>query len=121
MVTKKEIQKMLREFKALIRQDKWTFVERRVNLQGLVALGLTVPQAKAEIIGLSYRHYDRGPEADRDRDGDFIWEFIKRIGAQKVYIKLKIDNRGCVCLSFHRSVGPTTLPFKALRPSILNY
>ena len=108
MVTKKEIEKMLREFKALIRQDRWTFIERRVNLQGLAALGLTVPQAKAEILGLNYRHYDRGPEADRDRDG----EFIKRIGSQKVYIKLKIDTRGCVCLSFHRSVGPTSLPFK---------
>ena len=113
MVTKKEIQKMLKEFKALIRQDRWTFVERRVNLQGLAALGLTVSQAKAEIIGLSYRHYDRGPEADRDRAGEFIWEFIKRIGSQNVYIKLKIDARGSVCLSFHRSVGPTTLPFKA--------
>ncbi len=113
MATKEEVEKILREFKSLIKQGRWTFIERKVNLQGLAGLGLTVSQAKAEILGLSFRHYDRGPEVDRDREGDSIWEFIKSIGAQQVYIKLKIDKRGCVCLSFHRSDGPTKLPFRA--------
>ena len=112
MASKEEVEKVLIDFKSLINQGKWTFVKRKINLQGLAELGLTVPQAKAEILSLSFRHYDRGPEADRDREGDFIWEFIKRIGSQKVYIKLKLDQRGCVCLSFHRSSGPTKLPFK---------
>lgn len=72
MASKEEVEEVLKDFKSLINQGKWTFVKRKINLQGLADLGLTVPQAKAEI--LSFRHYDRGPESDRDREGDFIWE-----------------------------------------------
>ncbi len=61
---------------------------------------------------LTYQHYDRGPLDDHSGDG-VIWEFIKEIGGDQVYIKLKYDsNRGCVCISFHESDGPCRLPYR---------
>ena len=79
-------------------------------MEGLATLGLTIPLAKREIMTLEVRHYDRGPLPYKDRPGE-VWEFIKSIDSQKAYIKLKINQQGCVCISFHPSSGPTTLPF----------
>lgn len=92
----------------------WTFIKRQKNLAGLAALGLTIAQAKLEVLNLSYLDYDRGPLPDNDVTGDVVWEFIKdrNDGLPPIYIKLKIDRRGCVCLSFHPSSGPITLPFR---------
>lgn len=105
------IETFLKDIKRLIREGKWNFINRRKNIIGLSLLGMTVHEARLEVLGLSYRHYDRGPLPDRDRSGE-MWEFIKRDGALPIYIKLKIDHRGCVCIGFHPSNGPTTLPFK---------
>lgn len=70
-------------------------------------------QAKSEIKTLRYVHYDRGPTPDRNGDGTDIWEFGKRIDDHLVYIKLKIDpTLGCKCLSFKKSSGPFTLPYR---------
>ena len=108
---REQIEVFLREVKRLIESGDWRMVPRKKNLTGLADLGLSIQGAKKELLGLSYRHYDRGPLPDKDRDGD-VWEFIKPVNKDRVYIKLKIDSRGCVCMSFHRSQGPTTLPFK---------
>lgn len=111
MTTIEEIESFLRKAKSLIRQGRWTFVPRKKNLDGLAELGITIHQAKMEILALTYRHYERGPIGDRDAEGD-LWEFIKEFEATPIYIKLKIDDRGCVCISFHLAIGPTSLPYR---------
>ncbi len=45
-----------------------------------------------------------GRDYDYKRDyNDDMYEFIKYISGIKTYIKLTINNRGTVCLSFHKS------------------
>lgn len=111
VIEREIIEAFLKDIKHLIREGKWNFINRRKNIIGLSILGMNVDEAKLEVLGLSYRHYDRGPLPDQDRGGE-IWEFIKWKGALPIYIKLKIDHRGCVCIGFHPSNGPTTLPFQ---------
>ena len=111
VIEREIIETFLKTIKRLIRDGKWTFIKRRKNLEGLFELGLTIAQAELEVLSLNYRHYDRGPLPDHERDGE-IWEFIKHKDGLPIYIKLKIDRRGCVCLSFHPSNGPTTMPFQ---------
>ncbi|BAE86296.1 type II toxin-antitoxin system MqsR family toxin [Desulfitobacterium hafniense] len=110
MVSEEEVVQFLKEVKKLIGEGKWDFIPRKKNLKGLAELGLTIPLAKREILSLALKHYDRGPLEDKDRPGQ-IWEFIKNIEMQEAYIKLKINQQGCVCISFHPSNGPKTLPF----------
>lgn len=70
-------------------------------------------QAECGGIGYQYRRIADGRESplpDDQGSGD-VWEFIKDVGGISPYIKLKLDpRRGCVCLSFHESTGPVTLP-----------
>ena len=55
-------------------------------------------------MSLTYKDYDRGPLPDNiGGDGSSVWEFVKNIDDVMVYIKLKIDARGCVCISFHEA------------------
>ncbi|HVJ49293.1 type II toxin-antitoxin system MqsR family toxin [Desulfitobacterium sp.] len=111
MISKEEVVQFLQEVKGLIRKGKWDFIPRRKNLLGIAVFGLTISQAKQEILKLNYTDYDRGPLKDNDKPGE-VWEFIKDIDTQEAYIKLKIDVRGCVCVSFHPSNGPKTFPFR---------
>lgn len=110
MASEEEVVQFLKEVKELMRKGRWDFIPRKKNMEGLAALGLTILLAKREIMTLSVRHYDRGPLQDNDRPGE-LWEFIKDIDSQEAYIKLKINQRGCVCISFHPSSGLKTLPF----------
>ncbi|MDQ7094168.1 hypothetical protein REC12_11265 [Desulfosporosinus sp. PR] len=107
-----EINQFLENAKSLIRKGKYDFIPRKKNLDGLALLGITQKLAKSELLELTYRQYDRGPIPDIDRLSDIVWEFIKEIDTNLAYIKIKIDQRGCVCLSFHPSSGPTSLPYK---------
>ncbi|MFZ3372246.1 MAG: hypothetical protein WA131_04375 [Desulfitobacteriaceae bacterium] len=114
MTSVEEINRFLLQAKILIRKNEYQLIPRKKNMDDLANLGLTIRLAMQEILELTFRHYDRGPLPDTDRQSDFVWEFIKEICSQQIYIKLKIDFRGCVCLSFHLSGGPTTLPYKDL-------
>ena len=114
MASIEEINSFLNKAKSLIQAGKWTFIPRSKNMQRLTNLGLTIPLAKKELLSLSFRDYDRGPIDDRDRPGE-LWEFIKGIGRQEAYIKLKIEmEANCLCLSFHPSSGPKTLPYRKM-------
>lgn len=111
----------IEEFLTSIRSNmaisgRFHLVERKKNLASMAELGFTPDTAKQVILQLTYRDYDRGPLCDHRGDG-FVWEFIKDVDGTKIYIKLKIDEkRGCVCLGFHKSVGPCSLPYR-YRPS----
>lgn len=85
---------------------KYVFVRRDKNLQALADHGLTIADAKNEIMGLVVGDYYKGPKQDFDPTqlGD-IWEFKKNVDGEQFYVKLKIQDRDgqdvLKCLSFH--------------------
>lgn len=97
---------VLEKAKKLISEGKYDFVPRRKNMQALAQHGLTITDAKEEILGLLVSDYYKGPKKDFDknRPGD-IWEFKKEIDGILFYVKFKIvqENNEDVlkCLGFH--------------------
>jgi len=96
----------LTEVKSLLSVGKYDFVPRRKNMQALAQHGLTIADAKNEILGLVVSDYYKGPKQDFDpnRLGD-IWEFKKNIDGLQFYIKIKIMQENgediLKCLAFH--------------------
>lgn len=101
-----EIINFLEKSKALLLDGKYDFVPRRKNMQSLAKYGMTLYEAKNEIMGLVLEDYYKGPKKDLDpkRQGD-IWEFKKSINGVWFYVKLKIvtenENEVLKCLGFH--------------------
>ena len=101
-----DISSFLALVKKLIAAGDYVFVPRGKNLQALSDHGLTVKDAKDEMLGLMVIDYYKGPKKDFDRSqpGD-IWEFKKFVDGELFYVKLKIQNRNgkeiLKCLSFH--------------------
>ena len=101
-----DINGFLQEAKKLVSEGRYDFVPRRKNMQSLARYGLTITDAKSEILGLVVGDYYKGPKKDFDagRPGD-IWEFKRIINGIQFYIKLKIaqENNAEVlkCLGFH--------------------
>ncbi|QUW20916.1 hypothetical protein JSQ81_13965 [Sporosarcina sp. Marseille-Q4063] len=103
----------LRDAKKLISSGKKDFIKRtyydpegkRVRwIEALLEIGLTEPaQVWDQVLDLTTSDYHEGPclDTDRPQDGNVIWIFKKEINDVLTYVKLKIDRRGCVCLSFH--------------------
>lgn len=75
-----DITAFLEKAKRLIVAGKYDFVPRRKNMQALAQHGLTVADAKAELLGFVVGDYYIGPKQDLDsnRQGD-IWEFKKDV------------------------------------------
>ena len=71
-----DIAAYLTKVKKLLSTGKYDFVPRRKNMQALAQHGLTVTDAKNEILGLVVDDYYKGPKQDHDpnRPG-YIWEF----------------------------------------------
>ncbi|MDR6120620.1 hypothetical protein QFZ87_000217 [Bacillus sp. SLBN-46] len=104
----------LREAKQLISRGKKDFIKRTYDhpsgrkvkwIEALLEIGLTsVHQCWDEALKLTPNDYVDGPCVDNDRpqDGKVIWIFKKEVNGVLTYIKMKIDHRGCVCLSFHK-------------------
>jgi hypothetical protein len=90
-------------------------VNRRENIDTLARMGLTKRNLKEEIMTLSVENYCQGPEPDRDRHG-VIWVFGKQIGAEEIYIKLKVALVGkekiAKCISFHAADFPLCYPYR---------
>lgn len=101
-----DISSFLAQAKNLMAAGSYVFVPRGKNLQALSDHGLTVADAKDEILGLMVSDYYKGPKQDFDKKqpGD-IWEFKKIVDDEQFYVKLKIQNRNgkdiLKCLSFH--------------------
>ena len=66
----------LANVKRLLSAGKYDFVSRRKNMQALAQHGLTIADAKNEILGLVVGDYYKVPkqDLDPDRPGE-IWEF----------------------------------------------
>ena len=75
-------------------------------MQALAQHGLTIADAKNEILGFVVGDYYKGPKRDFDlnRPGD-IWEFKKHIDGMQFYVKVKIVQENgediLKCLAFH--------------------
>lgn len=101
-----DIVEYLARVKRLLSSGKYDFVPRRKNMQALAQHGLTITDAKNEILGLVVGDYYKGPKSDQDpnRPGD-IWEFKKSINGKQFYVKVKIVHENgediLKCLSFH--------------------
>lgn len=100
-----ELTVFLEKAKSLISVGKYDFVPRRKNMQSLAQYGLTITDAKNEILGLIASDYYKGPKQDFDRPG-VIWEFKKDIDGIQFYIKIKIVQESgeefLKCLGFHK-------------------
>lgn len=101
-----EIAAFLQDVKKLISAGRYDFVPRRKNMQALAQHGLTIMDAKEEILSLMVGDYYKGPKPDLDpnRAGE-IWEFKKDIGGIQFYVKVKIVQENGVdilkCIGFH--------------------
>jgi len=84
-------------------QKNFSFYPRKESIDTITSLGITSPQAKREILGLTYEDYYRGPIPDKDRKGEEFWEFGKVIYGEEIFIKLKTNLKHAVaiCFSFH--------------------
>lgn len=101
-----DITLFLERAKKLVSNGKYDFVPRRKNMQALAQYGMTIADAKAEILGLVVADYYKGPKQDFDlnRPGD-IWEFKKQVDGTQFYVKVKIVQENgeniLKCLGFH--------------------
>ena len=101
-----EITLFLEKIKILISAGKYDFVPRRKNMLSLAQHGLTIADAKDEILGLSVSDYYKGPKQDLDRARPRdIWEFKKNLDGIQFYVKVKIvqeNNEEILkCIGFH--------------------
>ena len=99
-------------------QNLFSFYPREESLDTIVHLGITIPQAKQEILGLTYEDYYRGPILDTDsKKGGEYWEFGKLICGQEIFIKLKTisEYSVAICFSFHTPERQIEYPFKRRR------
>ncbi len=110
---KYQINLFLFQFKEFA-QNNLTFVKREESLDTIAHLGITIPQAKKEILGLTYEDYYRGPIPDKDREGEEFWEFGKTISGEEIFIKLKTssEHRVAICFSFHKPEETIEYPYK---------
>lgn len=105
-VSTSNISSFLAQAKKLLSAGDYVFVPRKKNLQALSEHGLTIRDAKDEILGLLVGDYFKGPKQDFDREqSGEIWEFKKIVDGEQFYVKLKIQNQNgkdiLKCLSFH--------------------
>ena len=97
-------------------QNVFSFYPRKESLDTIARLVITIPQAKQEILGLTYENYYRGPIPDTGPKGGEYWEFGKIICSQEIFIKLKTvpKYRVAVCFSFHIPEEKIEYPYKRM-------
>ena len=95
-------------------QKTFTFAERDKSRDTIARLGITIKQAKKEILGLTYENYYRGPIPDTGPKGGEYWEFGKTICGQEIFIKLKTvsEYSVAICFSFHIPDETIEYPYK---------
>ena len=95
-------------------QKNFSFAERDKSLDTIARIGITIPQAKDVILGLTHEDYYRGPIPDEARKGEEFWEFGKAISGEQVFIKLKTisEHNAAICFAFHIPEKQMEYPFK---------
>lgn len=103
MATHDEIAAFLFEFKQAIIADHWSIVQRRVAYAQISEM--PVSSIKIVLLSLTPAEYASGPDADRDRSGEYLWVFHRPDGERPYfYIKLKMDHGSAKVISFHRTI-----------------
>jgi hypothetical protein len=116
MASRDEVKEFLLRFRCIVGDPSRLFLLRKHpgsdNLACLLELGWTEAQAKAEVFRLTVENYSKGPESDRDREGQEVWVFCREIQSREVYIKLVVTQDGrAKLLSFHFAKHPMQKPF----------
>jgi hypothetical protein len=115
-IKKAMIAAFLKEFKKLaVSNEVDIFIKRTEYKDTFIELGITLSDARNELMSLSIENYCSGPEPDKDRPGS-VWEFGKNFEGKEVYIKLKIaeidGKKYAKCISFHKAKFPMCYPLK---------
>jgi len=95
-------------------QKNFKFIKREKCLDTISRLGITIQQAKEEIMGLTYEDYYKGPLPDTGSKGGELWEFGKTVGGNEIFIRLKTvsQHKMAKCQSFHIAEHPLQYPYK---------
>lgn len=93
--------------------NKFIFVDRKVNLDCITRLGITIETVKNIIFNLTYKNYMSGPDKDKDRRVGSVWVFGTLVNNTEIYIKLS-DNFNfniAKCISFHEANFKCSYPY----------
>lgn len=111
MATVMQAAKFLGDFKKAINNTGLELIPRRVNLDTIARLGLTIKQVRDIIVALKYSNYSSGPELDQDGSNGEIWVFGYDLAGEMLYIKLKLAGGKAKCISFHKAELNISLPY----------
>ena len=98
--------------------ERFAFMDRRVNLDTLARLGINRQHAQALVVGLKPEDYVSGPSPDHNYPGLEMWVFGLQVSGSEVYVKIQVivEPARCVCISFHESERPMHYPFRETEP-----
>lgn len=103
-----EIQSFLDEVISLIEEGKTHFIAKRRGeptfnyIRELLRLSLeSEDDAWEEIKKLDVKNCCKIEEENNPNYSGDVWFFQKEVNGERAYIKIKVDNRGCVCIAFH--------------------
>ncbi|OXS56928.1 hypothetical protein B1A99_18890 [Cohnella sp. CIP 111063] len=97
-----DVESFLTEAKICIAKMKRRFIPREGFEQDLLDLGINgIQQAWRELLKIKASDMWKSPEPDHKDSTRLVWFFKREYNGITAYIKLKIDERGCVCISFH--------------------
>lgn len=104
MITEKEVNSFLKEFKE--KMKIWDVLfrdDRGKNTQALVDLELRPIDRKKVLDELNCRDYSEGPIEEKLYGGSAMWVFGKLVKKQEVYVKITIgtEKNAVICISFH--------------------
>ena len=116
MTTKNEVDDYLRRVRKLVDAGNALLIGRPKNLDALVDMGMSKVAVIRQVASLSATDYCSGPDADKDREGQYCWVFGREIGNVDVYIKLVIEDlaggrQRLKVLSFHQAEWAMRYPF----------
>ena len=108
MTTPQEITGFLKKFKYVLLQE-FVFIKRKKNLDTVSYLGIKISYIKTLFAQLTYKDYISGPEKDKDRQGNMVWQFGIHVQGEEIYIKLSDD------FSFNRALNNYKDPYYFVR------
>ena len=109
--TTADVERFLKDFWRASSLKNIVLVPRDVNTEGLLALNLTKKAALGMLMDLDVKNYCGGPESDSDCPGQ-VWMFGVVHNGIEAYIKLRLDDYGPKCISFHPAKHALCYPHK---------